>query len=88
MPRYVGPPCSSPQRRLKSAPAFAGPEQQKRLDNLIVQSVFKQGEQKAAAGEHSAAAAAYLRAAREFPKEPRAAQAGMGWSRAIHGKLQ
>jgi len=62
-------------RRLKSAPAFAGPEQQKRLDNLIVQSVFKQGEQKAAAGEHSAAAAAYLRAAREFPKEPRAAQA-------------
>lgn len=62
-------------RRLKSAPAFAGVEQQKRLDNLIVQSVFKQGEQKAAANDHVGAAAAYLRAAREFPKDPRAAQA-------------
>lgn len=62
-------------RRLKTAPAFAGAEQQKKLDTLIVQAVFKQGEQKAAAGEHKAAAAAYLRAAKEFPKDARAAQA-------------
>ncbi len=51
------------------------PTQQERLDALIVQAVFKQGEQKAAAGDHAAAAAAYLRAAKEFPKDPRAAQA-------------
>ena len=62
-------------RRLKTAPAFQGAEKQKRLDTLIVQSVFKQGEQKAAAGEHAEAAAAYLRAAKEFPREARAAQA-------------
>jgi tetratricopeptide (TPR) repeat protein len=62
-------------RRLKSAPAFSGEPSQKKLDTLILQSVFKQGEQKAAAGDHAAAAKAYLRAAREFPKDPRAAQA-------------
>lgn len=62
-------------RRLKSAPAFAGEANQKKLDTLIVQSVFKQGEQKSAAGEHLEAARAYLRAAKEFPKDARAAQA-------------
>jgi tetratricopeptide (TPR) repeat protein len=62
-------------RRLKSAPAFASEANQKKLDTLIVQAVFKQGEQKAAAGEHNDAAKAYLRAAREFPNDPRAAQA-------------
>lgn len=62
-------------RRLKSAPAFAGETNQKKLDTLIVQSVFKQGEQKSQAGDHLGAAKAYLRAAKEFPKEPRAAQA-------------
>jgi tetratricopeptide (TPR) repeat protein len=62
-------------RRLKTAPAFQGREQQTKLDTLIVQSVFKQGEQKTAAGDHAAAAAAYLRAAKEFPKDQRAAQA-------------
>ena len=40
-----------------------------------MQSVFKQGEQKGAAGDHAAAAIAFLRAAKEFPKDPRAAQA-------------
>ena len=45
-----------------------------KLDTLIVQAVFKQGEQKGAAGEHGDAARAYLRAAKEFPKDPRAAQ--------------
>jgi len=62
-------------RRLKALPSFAGAKQQERLDALIVQAVFKQGEQKATAGDHAAAAAAYLRAAREFPRDPRAAQA-------------
>jgi cellulose synthase operon protein C len=62
-------------RRLKALPKFAGAKEQERLDALIVQAVFKQGEQKAAAGDHTAAAAAYLRAAKEFSKDPRAAQA-------------
>jgi cellulose synthase operon protein C len=62
-------------RRLKAAPAFSGDANQRKLDTLIVQAVFKQGEQKGQAGDHIAAAKAYLRAAKEFPKDPRAAQA-------------
>jgi cellulose synthase operon protein C len=62
-------------RRLKSARGFESAAQQTRLDTLIVQAVFKQGEQKAAANDHLGAAAAYLRAAKEFPKESKAAQA-------------
>ena len=62
-------------RRLKALPSFSAAKQQERLDALIVQAVFKQGEQKATAGDHAAAAAAYLRAAKEFPKDARAAQA-------------
>ena len=64
-------------RRLKKAPAFQSPDQQKRLNTLMVQAVFKQGEQHAEAGAHDKAAAAYLRAAKEFPTEPRAAQAAV-----------
>ena len=64
-------------RRLKTAPAFQSQAQQTRLNGLIVASVFKQGEQLGAAGKHDKAAAAYLRAAREFPKEERAAQAAV-----------
>jgi TolA-binding protein len=62
-------------RRLKSARGFESAKQQEKLDTLIVQSVFKQGEQKGAANDHLGAAAAYLRAAKEFPREARAAQA-------------
>jgi len=62
-------------RRLRALPSFGAPKQQERLDALIVVAVFKQGEQKGAAGDHAAAAAAYLRAAKEFPKDARAAQA-------------
>jgi tetratricopeptide (TPR) repeat protein len=62
-------------RRLKTAPSFQNAAGQAKLDTLIVQSVFKQGEQKSAAGDHAAAGAAYLRAAKEFPKDQRAAQA-------------
>lgn len=64
-------------RRLKTAPAFEAPAEQKKLDLLIVGAVFKQGEQLSEAGEHARAAQAYLRAAREFPGEPRAAQAAV-----------
>ena len=64
-------------RRLKTAPAFQAPAQQTRLNALIVAAVFKQGEQLSEQGEHAKSAAAYLRAAREFPKEPRAAQAAV-----------
>jgi TolA-binding protein len=64
-------------RRLKSAPSFQTPEQQARLNGLIVGAVFKQGEQLASKGEHDKAANAYLRAAKEFPKEQRAAQAAV-----------
>ena len=39
------------------------------------QPMFKQGEQKAQANDHAGATAAYLRAAKEYPKDPRAAQA-------------
>ena len=62
-------------RRLKALSSFSSAAQQERLNALIVQAVFKQGEQKAAAGDHPGAAAAYLRAAKEFPKDARAAQA-------------
>jgi TolA-binding protein len=64
-------------RRLKTAPAFQTPAQQQRLDMLIVVAVFKQGEQLGESGDHEKAAAAYLRAAKEFPREPRAAQAAV-----------
>src|SRR6185295_19209193 len=56
-------------RRLKSAPAFSSDTNQKKLDALIVQAVFKQGEQKGNAGEHADAARDYLRAAKEFPRD-------------------
>jgi TolA-binding protein len=62
-------------RRLKSSPAFATEESQRRLDTLILQAVFATGEQLAGRGEHGAAADAYLRAAREFPRDERAPQA-------------
>jgi len=64
-------------RRLLTAPAFAEPSGQVRLSNLIVQAIFKQGEQLATSGAHGDSAAAYLRAANEFPRDERAAQAGV-----------
>lgn len=64
-------------KRLRQAPAFAEPGAQARLDALIVQAIFKQGESFAAKGEHSTSGAAYLRAAREFPRDERAAQAAV-----------
>ncbi|HET9960681.1 MAG TPA: hypothetical protein VFQ61_39690 [Polyangiaceae bacterium] len=64
-------------RRLKTAPQFQTAAQQQRLEALIVGAVFKQGEQLAESGEHAKAAAAYVRAAAEFPREERAAQAAV-----------
>ena len=64
-------------RRLKKAPSFQKPDQQERLNTLIVQAVFKQGEQLSAAGSHDKAASAYLRAAKEFPTDKRAAKAAV-----------
>ena len=62
-------------RRLKSAPAFSSDESQRRLDTLILQAMFKVGEQLAERGQHTEAADAYLRAAEEFPEDDRARQA-------------
>jgi len=62
-------------RRLKAAPAFEDDESQRRLDTLILMSMFKVGEQLAERGEHGEAAAAYLRAAEEFPDDERAPEA-------------
>jgi TolA-binding protein len=64
-------------RRLRDAPAFADPKAKALLSTLIVQAIFKQGEHESVEGRHAAAAEAYLRAAREFPKDERAAQAGV-----------
>lgn len=76
-------------RKLKSAPAFQTADAQRKLDALILQSVFKNGEQLAGRAEHAQAADAYLRAAHEFPRDPRAAQAyvnaGQQWQ--LAGKL-
>lgn len=62
-------------RRLKESPAFSSNELQQKLDRLILQAVFARGEQLAQAGSHREAAAAYVRAAEEFPQDPRARQA-------------
>jgi cellulose synthase operon protein C len=64
-------------RRLLQAPAFAEPKAQARLSTLIVQAIFKQGEQQSADGQHALAGAAYLRAAHEFSTDERAAQAAV-----------
>jgi cellulose synthase operon protein C len=73
-------------RSLKKAPAFQNAESQRKLDALILQSVFKLGEQLAEKGEHRRAAEAYLRAAQEFPRDERAPKAyynaGQQWQRA------
>ncbi len=64
-------------RKLKAHPAFRDQKHQAKLEELIVQSMFRQGEQKATANDHAGATGAYLRAAKEYPKDPRAAQAAV-----------
>ncbi|MGZ6091086.1 MAG: tetratricopeptide repeat protein [Polyangiales bacterium] len=72
-------------RKLQTLPAYQSEAQQKKLDGLIVQAVFKQGESLAAKGDHVGAANAYLRAAKEFPKDERAPKACV--NAVIEGKL-
>ncbi len=64
-------------RKLKTYPAFSDAKHQAKLEELIIQAMFKQGEQKATANDHAGATSAYLRAAKEYPKDPRAAQAAV-----------
>ncbi len=76
-------------RKLKTAPAFQTADAQVKLDALILQSVFKNGEQLAERKQHAESAQAYLRAAIEFPRDARAPQAyvnaGQQWQ--LAGKL-
>ena len=53
-------------RKLKSAPSFAGKDQQERLTRLIVESIQKSGDHYADGGKYEKAATFYLR----VPKEP------------------
>lgn len=62
-------------RRLRGVEAFSTPARRARLDAIVVEAVFAIGAQRAARGEHAAAAAAFERAAREWPDDPRAARA-------------
>ncbi len=64
-------------RKLKGAKAFAGAEQQGRLDRLIVESIGKSGDKYAAAGKFTEAAAFYLRVPAEFPTHALAPQSMM-----------
>jgi cellulose synthase operon protein C len=77
-------------RKLKNAPAFQNAEAQAKLDALILQSVFKIGEDLAEQKKHAEAGNAYMRAAHEFPRDPRAPQAyynaGQQWQQA--GKIE
>jgi tetratricopeptide (TPR) repeat protein len=61
-------------RRLKKAKAFAAPDQQDRLDRLIVESIGKSGDKYADAGKYEQAAQFYLRVPKEFPKDKSAPQ--------------
>jgi cellulose synthase operon protein C len=77
-------------RKLKRAPAFKAPQAQRKLDVLILQSVFKVGEELSAKKEYAQAGEAYLKAAREFPRDERASRAyynaGQQWQ--LAGKLE
>ncbi len=64
-------------RRLKTAKAFAAPDQQERLDRLIVESIVGSGEKYKKAGDFEKAAGFFLRVPKEFPKHAKAATAMM-----------
>lgn len=64
-------------RRLKGAKSFAAPDQQQRLDRLIVEAIGKSGEKYAADNKFEEAAGFYLRIPKEFPKHPMAPQSMM-----------
>ncbi len=58
--------------KLKTAPAFSPPEEQTRLDRIIVDSLLKQGERLSDRGYYARAASYYLRVAAEYPKHEKA----------------
>ncbi|HEU4729271.1 MAG TPA: tetratricopeptide repeat protein, partial [Kofleriaceae bacterium] len=62
-------------RKLKKAKAFAGRDQQDRLDRLIVESIQKSGDKYADAGKYVEAAGFYLRVPKETSDGKLAAQA-------------
>jgi TolA-binding protein len=62
-------------RRLKQTQAFSGRAEQARLDELIVGSMMKSGENHAAKGDWEKAATAFDKAAREYPAAASAAKA-------------
>jgi tetratricopeptide (TPR) repeat protein len=64
-------------RKLKKAKAFAAPDQQARLDRLIVESIQKSGDKYAEAGKYEQAAGFYLRIPKETKDPKVAAQAQM-----------
>jgi len=64
-------------RRLKTAKAFAAPDQQERLDRLIVDSIVGSGEKYKKAGDFEKAAGFFLRVPKEFPKHAKAPTAMM-----------
>ncbi|MBA3818644.1 MAG: tetratricopeptide repeat protein [Deltaproteobacteria bacterium] len=64
-------------RKLKTAPSFAGKEQQDRLSRLIVESIQKSGDKYAEAGKYEQAATFYLRVPKETGDGKLAAQALM-----------
>ncbi len=62
-------------RRLKKTKPFAAKAEQERLDRMIVVSVMKSGEKYVAQGKFAKAAEFFMRVPREYPKDPKAAQA-------------
>jgi TolA-binding protein len=62
-------------RKLKPTKAFSSDADQKRLNRLIVESIFKSGDKYADGGRYARAANFYLRVPKEFPNHPRAPQA-------------
>ena len=61
-------------RKLRSAKGFKSPDQQARLDRLIVESIGKSGEKYAESGDYRRAAGFYLRIPKEFPDHDLAPQ--------------
>jgi TolA-binding protein len=64
-------------RRLKKAKAFAGKDQQQRLDTIIIGSIGKSGDKYRDAGKYEQAAQFYLRVPKEFPRAKEAPQSMM-----------
>ena len=64
-------------RKLKKAKAFAAPDQQQRLDRLIIESINKSGDKYAEAGKYDEAAKFYLRVPKESSDTKLGAQAMM-----------